>query len=102
VHTINRSSYGRIVKVIKHVATLSRAATLRLPRIIVVGSESSGKSSTIERIAGFSLFPRDAKICTRMPIKFSLINAADAVANVTLLFAGRADILTTEAEAASG
>lgn len=100
--TMNRSSYGRIVKMLKRIATLSQAATLTLPAIIIVGSESSGKSSTIERIAGFSLFPRDAKICTRMPIRLSLINSdqADGETTVTLKFAGRADLVVTEQGAA--
>ena len=39
---------------------------------MVLGSESSGKSSLLERIAMIPIFPRDEKICTRMPIKIQL------------------------------
>ncbi|KAJ1620752.1 P-loop containing nucleoside triphosphate hydrolase protein [Pavlovales sp. CCMP2436] len=96
-----RSSYGRIVKSVKRASTLS-ATSLKLPRIVVVGSESAGKSSTLERIAGVSLFPRDAKICTRMPIRLSLINDDDAPrASVTLKFPGREDQSVHESQAAA-
>lgn len=43
-----------------------------IPRIIVIGEESSGKSSTLERIAMMSFFPTDRKLCTRMPIELRL------------------------------
>jgi len=99
--TMYRSSYGRIVKSVKRASTLS-ATSLKLPRIVVVGSESAGKSSTLERIAGVSLFPRDAKICTRMPIRLSLINDDDAPrASVTLKFPGREDQSVHESQAAA-
>jgi GTPase SAR1 family protein len=99
VNTMNRSSYGRIIRTVRRIPTLSQVT---LPTIVVVGSESAGKSSTLERIAGLSLFPRDAKICTRMPIKLSLINAEDgSKSRVTLKFPGRPDRVVTEANAAS-
>ena len=43
-----------------------------VPRIIVIGEESSGKSSTLERIAMMQFFPTDRKLCTRMPIELRL------------------------------
>ena len=98
VQTMYSSSYGRISKMIRLVATLSKVT---LPTIVVIGSESAGKSSTLERIAGFSLFPRDAKICTRMPIKLSLINSDDSDGKVVLKFPGRADQVIDEAGAAT-
>jgi predicted GTPase len=47
-------------------------APLKLPRAIVFGDESAGKSSTIERIAQNDIFPRDKDICTRMPTVLKL------------------------------
>eukprot|EP00965_Chrysotila_dentata_P117218 3873709-Pleurochrysis_carterae.AAC.1 len=64
VGAMRSSSYGKIMKIMQRIDTLSAAT---LPRIVVIGSESSGKSSTLERIAGLALFPRDSNICTRMP-----------------------------------
>jgi len=43
-----------------------------LPRIIVIGDENAGKSSTLERIVGVSLLPRDKKLCSRQPIVLML------------------------------
>jgi GTP-binding protein EngB required for normal cell division len=99
--TMNRSSYGQTLMIMKQISTLSAAAALPHPRIVVIGSESAGKSSMIERIAGVSLFPRDAKICTRMPIMLSFINDESTNhARVTLKFTGRADETVREADAA--
>ena len=48
--------------------------TLRysVPRIVCVGEESSGKSSTLERVAMMKVFPSDEKLCTRVPIELRL------------------------------
>ena len=40
-----------------------------VPRIVCIGEESSGKSSTLERIAEVNFFPTDRRLCTRMPIE---------------------------------
>ncbi len=45
---------------------------LAFPQIVVTGSESVGKSTLLERIAMRNLFPRDARMCTRMPIRLQL------------------------------
>ncbi|KAI6364785.1 hypothetical protein MCOR25_005580 [Pyricularia grisea] len=53
-------------------ATLDKVDKLReligsrisLPQLVVVGDQSSGKSSVLEGITGFA-FPRDAELCTR-------------------------------------
>lgn len=43
-----------------------------VPRIVCIGEESNGKSSTLERIAELSIFPTDRRLCTRMPIELRL------------------------------
>eukprot|EP01036_Dinobryon_divergens_P028881 gene28881-37894_t len=45
---------------------------LQLPRVIMIGDEKAGKSSTLERIAGVDCLPRDRDICTRQPIVLKL------------------------------
>ena len=45
---------------------------LQLPRVIMIGDEKAGKSSTLERIAGVDCLPRDKDICTRQPIVLKL------------------------------
>jgi GTPase SAR1 family protein len=41
---------------------------ISLPKIVVVGSQSSGKSSLIEQIVGLDFLPRGAGIVTRRPL----------------------------------
>lgn len=44
---------------------------IQLPTIVVVGDQSSGKSSVLESLAGICL-PRGDGICTRVPLIMSL------------------------------
>nr|GMD19439.1 dynamin-related protein 4C-like [Ipomoea batatas]GME00877.1 dynamin-related protein 4C-like [Ipomoea batatas]GME03640.1 dynamin-related protein 4C-like [Ipomoea batatas]GME12622.1 dynamin-related protein 4C-like [Ipomoea batatas] len=46
---------------------------IQLPTIVVVGDQSSGKSSVLESLAGISL-PRGQGICTRVPLIMRLKN----------------------------
>lgn len=41
---------------------------INLPKIIVVGEQSAGKSSVLEAIAGSEFLPRDKALCTKCPI----------------------------------
>lgn len=47
-----------------------------LPQIVVVGSQSSGKSSVLENIVGRDFLPRGSGIVTRRPLVLQLINRA--------------------------
>ncbi|KAK3684814.1 Dynamin central region-domain-containing protein [Podospora appendiculata] len=48
-----------------------------LPQIVVVGSQSSGKSSVLENIVGRDFLPRGSGIVTRRPLVLQLINRPD-------------------------
>jgi len=48
-----------------------------VPRIVCIGEESSGKSSTLERMAKMEIFPRAEKLCTRVPIELRLRHRAE-------------------------
>jgi len=61
--------------------------TLKLPRIIVVGDENSGKSSILERICGLEVLPRGEGITTRLATLLCLqhdLAATTPVISVTL------------------
>ncbi|KAL6042668.1 Vacuolar protein sorting-associated protein 1 [Balamuthia mandrillaris] len=45
-----------------------------LPQIVVVGSQSSGKSSVLENVVGRDFLPRGMGIVTRRPLVLQLIN----------------------------
>ena len=58
------------------------AATLdgwQPPQIVVVGEESSGKSSVLERLMMTPLLPRAENICTRLPIHVRLRRSDQAL-----------------------
>jgi len=52
---------------------------LDLPQIVVVGSQSSGKSSVLEAIVGRDFLPRGSGIVTRRPLILQLIHLPEAV-----------------------
>lgn len=52
----------------------------RPPQLVVIGPESSGKSSLLERLVMMPIFPTAEGICTRLPIHVRLRNAAQAQA----------------------
>ncbi|XP_074342625.1 dynamin-related protein 4C-like [Apium graveolens] len=56
---------------------------IQLPTIVVVGDQSSGKSSVLESLAGISL-PRGDGICTRVPLVIRLQNHAQSDSNLQL------------------
>ncbi|PSN50928.1 Dynamin-1-like protein [Blattella germanica] len=49
------------------------ADAIQLPQIIVVGTQSSGKSSVIESLVGRSFLPRGTGIVTRRPLVLQLV-----------------------------
>ena len=58
-------AYGRLLRL---VAKANCPFDLELPSIVVVGQESSGKSSVMERLAMRPAFPTGEEFTTRMPI----------------------------------
>ncbi|KAI9363469.1 P-loop containing nucleoside triphosphate hydrolase protein [Zopfochytrium polystomum] len=49
-------------------------SNLKLPSIVVVGSQSSGKSSVLEAIVGHEFLPKGNNMVTRRPIELTLIH----------------------------
>nr|CAI5865972.1 unnamed protein product [Callosobruchus analis] len=47
--------------------------SIHLPQIVVLGSQSSGKSSVIESLVGKSFLPRGTGIVTRRPLILQLV-----------------------------
>lgn len=54
-------------------ASISSYESLDLPQIVVVGSQSSGKSSVLETIVQRDFLPRGSGIVTRRPLILQLI-----------------------------
>ena len=69
---MNNSLFGQFKEVFNNIFTSEDIKAYSLPKVVVIGSESTGKSSLLERITKCQLFPRDNKICTKCPIHIML------------------------------
>ncbi|CAO1624084.1 unnamed protein product [Sympodiomycopsis kandeliae] len=58
-----------ILKAVEH-----ESESLSLPSIVVIGSQSSGKSSVLEAIVGHEFLPKGSNMVTRRPIELTLIH----------------------------
>lgn len=56
----------------------SASAHLTLPSIVVIGSQSSGKSSVLESIVGKEFLPKGSNMVTRRPIELTLVNTPNS------------------------
>ncbi|KAI5305493.1 hypothetical protein KEM56_004286 [Ascosphaera pollenicola] len=56
---------------------VGQSDTMTLPSIVVIGSQSSGKSSVLEAIVGHEFLPKGSNMVTRRPIELTLINTPD-------------------------
>ncbi|KAL5209442.1 hypothetical protein ABZP36_005065 [Zizania latifolia] len=73
---------------------------IQLPTIVVVGDQSSGKSSVLESLAGISL-PRGQGICTRVPLVMRLQDDPSADSpKLQLEYSNGSVVATSEAQVA--
>ncbi|KAL3621007.1 Dynamin-related protein 3A [Castilleja foliolosa] len=61
---------NRLQDIIAHLGSESK---IELPQVVVVGSQSSGKSSVLEALVGRDFLPRGSDICTRRPLVLQLV-----------------------------
>jgi len=59
---------------------VGQSSTLTLPSIVVIGSQSSGKSSVLEAIVGHEFLPKGHNMVTRRPIELTLVNTPNSQA----------------------
>lgn len=53
---------------------VGQSRSLTLPSIVVIGSQSSGKSSVLEAIVGHEFLPKGSNMVTRRPIELTLVH----------------------------
>ena len=57
-----------IMKIQDAFNTIDSRNTIELPQIVVLGAQSTGKSSVLESIVGKDFLPRGSGIVTRCPL----------------------------------
>lgn len=72
-----------IINKLQDVFNTVGSEAIQLPQIVVVGSQSSGKSSVLENIVGKDFLPRGSGIVTRRPLILQLIHVPRSAAHKT-------------------
>lgn len=70
----------KMIEIRNILQTVGQSGTLTLPSIVVIGSQSSGKSSVLEAIVGHEFLPKGSNMVTRRPIELTLVNTPNAQA----------------------
>ncbi|KAI0041018.1 hypothetical protein FA95DRAFT_1565838 [Auriscalpium vulgare] len=69
---ISHSDYAdttrSLLELVQTLTSVGAAAILDVPRVVVIGNQSAGKSSVVEAISGIRV-PRDSGTCTRCPME---------------------------------
>jgi GTP-binding protein EngB required for normal cell division len=68
----------KMIQIRSLLQTIGQSSSLTLPSIVVIGSQSSGKSSVLEAIVGHEFLPKGNNMVTRRPIELTLVNTPDA------------------------
>lgn len=64
----------KMIEIRSLLQSVGQSNTLTLPSIVVIGSQSSGKSSVLEAIVGHEFLPKGSNMVTRRPIELTLVN----------------------------
>ncbi|XP_057869501.2 dynamin-related protein 4C-like [Cryptomeria japonica] len=90
--SLSESYNERIRPLLDTVDTLRRLGVMKeginLPSIVVIGDQSSGKSSVLESLTGISL-PRGQGICTRVPVVVRLQNCKPEERQIFIEYNGK-------------
>lgn len=63
-----------LINIIDEVRDYGLDKEISLPRIAVLGTQSSGKSSLLENIVGLDFLPRGSGVVTRRPLELRLVH----------------------------
>ncbi|KAI1003242.1 hypothetical protein K3495_g4966 [Podosphaera aphanis] len=68
----------KMIEIRSILQTVGQSNTLSLPSIVVIGSQSSGKSSVLEALVGHEFLPKGSNMVTRRPIELTLVNTPES------------------------
>ncbi|TIB61684.1 hypothetical protein E3P78_02629 [Wallemia ichthyophaga] len=64
----------KLIEIRSILVSIDQSDNLNLPSIVVIGSQSSGKSSVLEAIVGHEFLPKGNNMVTRRPIELTLVH----------------------------
>ncbi len=67
----------KLVNLVDELRDVGLQQYIKLPRIAVLGMQSSGKSSVLESIVGIDFLPRGEGVVTRRPLELRLVHLQD-------------------------
>lgn len=67
-------NFRQLITVIDELRDVGLQKMISLPRIVVIGTQSSGKSSLIESVVGRDFLPRGGGVVTRRPLELRLVH----------------------------
>jgi len=85
---LNNAESKTLLDTVDNLRELQVGEIINLPQIIVVGDQSSGKSSVLEAISRVR-FPVDEDVCTRFATELVLRRAKEAKVDVSIQYASR-------------
>lgn len=68
----------RLISVVDDLRDVGLQKYINLPRIVVVGTQSGGKSSVLESIVGLDFLPRGDGVVTRRPLELRLVHVPES------------------------
>lgn len=71
----------KLIEIRSLLMSIDQDETLVLPSIVVIGSQSSGKSSVLEAIVGHEFLPKGNNMVTRRPLELTLIHTPPTTKN---------------------
>ncbi|KAA1065982.1 dynamin-like GTPase mgm1 [Puccinia graminis f. sp. tritici] len=71
----------KLIEIRSLLMSIDKDESLVLPSIVVIGSQSSGKSSVLEAIVGHEFLPKGNNMVTRRPLELTLVHTPQSASN---------------------
>ena len=96
----------RLISVVDDLRDVGLQKYINLPRIVVVGTQSGGKSSVLESIVGLDFLPRGDGVVTRRPLELRLVHVPESdntrIADAWAVFAAVPEKIFTDFDEVRG